>query len=103
MDLELLAKAIREKRLALGLSKADLEKLSGVSRHTIKKYEEGKTEPGVVKFLALCLALDIDMSILDKAAENIERPKSLTMEERLARLEKRIALLGEAKRALVTC
>ncbi|WP_445661408.1 helix-turn-helix transcriptional regulator [Bacillus sp. FSL K6-3431] len=53
---------LRDRRLSQGLSQYDLEVLSGVSKHSISAYENGRTEMNVrtaAKF-AIILKCSID-------------------------------------------
>ena len=59
MDKKEVGKRIRQARIRLGLSRANLAKLVGVNERTITNYENGKTmKPSILQKIAKALEVD---------------------------------------------
>lgn len=80
LDYEEIARKIKERRIALGYSYADLSTLTGVSRSTLLRYETGniKNIP-IARLKTLSAALSMDPNELI-GIENSPEPKKDTRE-----------------------
>lgn len=72
---ESLGRAISEYREKAGLSQTQLALESRMSLHTIRSWEQGKAEPGVIGLLRLSIALDLaTLDLFNRAAELAMEP-----------------------------
>lgn len=71
MNIELLSRKLKEKRVANRLSLRQVENATGISFSTIKRIEDGYGTPGVETVAKLCSWLDIP---LQKIIENAPTP-----------------------------
>lgn len=69
---ESLGRAITEFRERSGLSQEDLATESGMSVHTIRSWEQGRSEPGTLGLLRLSVALDLGTPELFTRAHELE-------------------------------
>jgi transcriptional regulator with XRE-family HTH domain len=53
---------MRERRLALNLSQADLGEVLGVSFQQVQKYEGGKNRVSAARLFEICKILDLSLS-----------------------------------------
>ena len=64
MDKKEVGKRIRQARIRLGLSRANLAKLVGVNERTITNYENGKTmKPSILQKIAKALEVALSIGI----------------------------------------
>jgi len=65
-----LGRAIAEYREKAGLSQDDLATASRMSIHTIRSWEQGRSEPGTLGLLRLSVALDLaTLDLFNRASE----------------------------------
>ena len=57
-----LGEKIKNFRTIKGFSHEELEKISGISNHTISDIENNKTKPKIETVYKLCLAMDLAVS-----------------------------------------
>jgi transcriptional regulator with XRE-family HTH domain len=70
----MLAQRIKQQRLALGYSQADLGQRAGTSQKQIWKYENGDQDPSSQMLLAIANALNVSTDYLLGRLDNPERP-----------------------------
>jgi transcriptional regulator with XRE-family HTH domain len=71
-----LGRAIREARLARGLSQEELAHRSGLHPTWISHLESGRKNPSWANVRKLCAAMDLRVSELAELAERLEEPPS---------------------------
>lgn len=69
--LEVLASTIRNRRLALGMTQAELSAASGVSQPMIVLVEKGKRLPHLINMVSILSALNMTLSIQEKEKEKV--------------------------------
>lgn len=101
-----LGQRIRERRLALSLTQADLGKRVGLTFQQVQKYENGSNRVTALMLVKLAKALDLGISDLmrdledDPAAEGpaTQRERLLEQFDRIASAETRDAVLTIVER-----
>lgn len=69
MNVEIMAKRLRETREKLNLTRQELSNASGVSQSMIYYYEKGEKIPSVTAFYSLCKALNMSADYMLGFAE----------------------------------
>jgi len=84
MNLKDFGVLIREARRQQGVSQADLAAKLRMSRATISGIERGTVvEIGIVKFMALCASLDLDLSLAPRRGRPTYRELRAELQEKL--------------------
>jgi transcriptional regulator with XRE-family HTH domain len=97
-DETVIARAVRARRLMLGLSLAAASRLSGISAPHLSRIESGDRVPAVTLLMRLARAYDVPLGVLVGEADEAD-PRGVTVrrrtpDERLAGAERSFDMLG---------
>lgn len=71
---------VRDLRIALGLTQADLGQALGVSFQQIQKYERGENRIAASKLLQICKALGVSIAVLFEGVEAEPNDETLVID-----------------------